>query len=192
MRRITLWLMAIVLGAILFGSGLAQPLGAQGASRAVTATLSGSAEVPSLETTASGEFTGTLSGGTLSFRLTSDAVGITQAHIHLGAVDANGGVVAFLFGPADPAVDSIDVSGTITAADLIGAVEGDIMAFAQALQTSTSTPRPTPPVRCGARSRWASRRSALPPHDGWRRRDSGVAGGGWKPHRLVRTEQHDW
>ena len=111
----------------------AAPVSAQGASRAVTATLSGDAEVPPLESDGSGSFTGTFSGGELTFNLTATAAGITQAHIHLGAVDANGGVVAFLFGPADPAVDEIDASGTITEADLIGAAEGDFQAFAQAL-----------------------------------------------------------
>ena len=133
MNRLRLVLMAIALGAIFVGSGLAQPVSAQGASRALSANLSGTAEVPSLETTASGSFFGTFSGGELSFRLQSDAVGITQAHIHMGAVDANGAPVVFLFGAVDPGVDGIDVSGTITEADLIGAVEGDFQAFATAL-----------------------------------------------------------
>ena len=133
MNRLTLVLMAIVLGAIFVGSGLTQSVSAQGASRAVSAGLSGAAEVPSVDTTASGLFTGTFSGGELTFNLTSDAVGITQAHIHMGAVDATGAPVVFLFGLVDPGVDGIDVSGTITAADLFGAVEGDFQAFAGAL-----------------------------------------------------------
>ena len=112
---------------------VAVPVSAQGASRAVTASLSGDAEVPPLESDGSGSFTGTFSGGELTFNLTATAAGITQSHIHLGAVDENGGVVAFLFGSVDPGVDEIDVSGTITEADLIGAVEGDFQAFARAL-----------------------------------------------------------
>ena len=133
MKRLQRVLLVIALGAIFVGSGLAQPVSAQEASRAVSAGLSGAAEVPAVDTTASGLFTGTFSGGELTFNLTSDAVGITQAHIHMGAVDANGAPVVFLFGAVDPGVDGIDVDGTITEADLIGAVEGDFMAFAQAL-----------------------------------------------------------
>ena len=129
--RASRWLWG--LAALLVALALIAPMGAQGASRPLEATLSGTAEIPSLDTTASGTFTGTFSGGQLTFRLTSDAAGITQAHIHLGAADENGGVVAFLFGAVDPAVDGIDVSGTITADDLIGAVEGDFQAFATAL-----------------------------------------------------------
>ena len=79
MNRLTLVLMAIVLGAIFVGSGLTQSASAQGASRAVSANLSGGAEVPPVDNTAGGSFTGTLSGGELSFNLTSDAAGITQA-----------------------------------------------------------------------------------------------------------------
>ena len=133
MNRLTVVLMAIVLGAIFVGSGLTQSVSAQGASRAVSAGLSGAAEVPAVDTTASGLFSGAFSGGELTFNLTSDAVGITQAHIHMGAVDANGAPVVFLFGAVDPGVDGINVDGTITEADLIGAVEGDFQAFAQAL-----------------------------------------------------------
>ena len=110
------------------------PVSAQGASRSVSASLSGDAEVPALVSTGTGSFTGTLSGGELSFTLTATVAGITQAHIHLGPADENGGVVAFLFGMVDPAVDEISVSGTITEADLIGAAEGDFQAFAAALR----------------------------------------------------------
>ena len=103
-----------------------------------SATLSGDAEVPPVTTGAGGSFSATLSGGTLSYTLTSDATGITQAHIHLGAADATGGVVAFLFGSVDPGVDGIDVSGSISAGDVIGDIAGDFDALVAALNSGNA------------------------------------------------------
>ena len=90
------------------------------------ATLSGDAEVPAVVTDASGSFTAEETADGLAYTLdVADIVGVTQAHIHLGPVDGKGGVVAFLFGPEDPAVDGpIAATGLITDADLIGALEG--------------------------------------------------------------------
>jgi hypothetical protein len=91
-----------------------------------TARLDGFQQVPTLFSAGSGEFTATLSadGTTLSYTLTY--AGLTAAsagHIHLGEPGTNGGVSAFLCGgggkPACPA-SSGSVSGTITAADIIG------------------------------------------------------------------------
>ncbi len=128
------WLVLVMAlaGALASAAVLVAPLSAQESGTA-SARLSGAAEVPAVDTTAGGSFTGELGGGELRFTLTSDATSISQAHIHLGAADANGGVVAFLFGPADPTVDGIDVSGTIMTADLIGGAEGDWAAFEEAL-----------------------------------------------------------
>ena len=80
-----------------------------------------------------GSFSATLSGDSLSYSLTSDAVGTTQAHIHLGAAAENGGVVAFLFGLVEDGVNGVDTSGTIQAADVIGAIEGDFNALIDAM-----------------------------------------------------------
>lgn len=59
---------------------------------------------------------------------------MVQAHIHLAPPGQNGGVVTFLFGPADPSVttNGVLVQGTITDDDLVGALAGmsldDLMA----------------------------------------------------------------
>ena len=103
-----------------------------------SATLSGDAEVPPVTTGAGGSFSATLSDGTLSYTLTSDATGITQAHIHLGAADENGEVVAFLLGSVDPGVDGIDEPGTISAADVIGDIAGDFDALIAALNNGNA------------------------------------------------------
>ncbi len=114
-------------GLILISSTLAAQ------STSYTATLSGGAQVPPVESTGGGSFSATLSGETLDFSLTSDAIGITQAHIHMGPADGTGGVVAFLFGLDEAGVDGIDVSGSIGADDVIGAIEGDFDALIAAL-----------------------------------------------------------
>ena len=116
---------ALVAGTIMPGRATAQTT--------FTATLSGDAEVPAVTTDASGSFTATIADGALDFSLTSDATGITQAHIHYGMADENGNVVAFLFGLADPAVDGVETTGTITVDDLLADVEGDWDTFVDSL-----------------------------------------------------------
>ena len=59
--------------------------------------------------------------------------GLTMAHIHLGDKGANGPVVAFLFGPNTAGVNTIDVGGTITVAQLTGSLAGDWNGFIAAL-----------------------------------------------------------
>jgi len=49
------------------------------------------------------------------------------SHIHVGAPDVNGPVVAFLFGNVPPAggrTDGVLATGTITAANLVGPLAG--------------------------------------------------------------------
>jgi hypothetical protein len=97
-------------------------------------TLTGyqeSAAVP-ISTIGAGSFEASLNGAgdEISYTLTySDLEGVanngvvTQAHIHFGQRGINGGVIAFLCGgstkPACPASPAT-VTGTITAADIIG------------------------------------------------------------------------
>ena len=132
LRRVTLWpLLAAALGgglALLATTALAGTAGAQSATYG--ATLSGNSVVPAVTTDAGGAFAATLGAESLTFSLSADAQGVTQAHIHQGPAGGNGGVVAFLFGPADPAVDGVDTSGTVGPADLIGALAGNWDGFA--------------------------------------------------------------
>ena len=100
--------------------------------RPIHETLVGYQEVPAVSTTASGEFRATLSRGATEIpfelrysRLEGD---VTQAHIHLGQRDVNGGVSAFLCSnlpdapagtPACPPSPGT-ITGTITAASVVG------------------------------------------------------------------------
>ena len=66
------------------------------------AELDGAQEVPPVETEASGEAEFELEHGKIEFELElKDIVGVTGAHIHLGATGENGPIVAFLFENAD-------------------------------------------------------------------------------------------
>lgn len=68
-------------------------------------------------------------GTELHFKLiVANITNVVQAHIHLGPVGVNGGVVVFLYGPVAPdggRVDGVLSEGHITAADLIGALAGE-------------------------------------------------------------------
>ena len=96
------------------------------------AVLLGTQEVPSVSTGAHGGFALRLSpdGAALHYQLAYDGLegDVTQAHIHVGQKDVNGGISAFLCSnlgngpvgtqpcPAPPA----RISGVITAADVVG------------------------------------------------------------------------
>lgn len=94
--------------------------------------LSGYEEVPAVSTTGNGSFTARIShdGSSISYRLTYGDLetDVTQAHIHFGQSGVNGGISVFLCsnlgnGPAGTQgcpVDGGEVSGTITAVDVIG------------------------------------------------------------------------
>ncbi len=93
------------------------------------ATLDGSEEVPPVQTNASGnaEFTVREDEMSMAFRLTvNNLANFTEAHIHLGRRGENGPVVAFLFGPVDPAITVSQgvVQGNISEFDLIGPLAG--------------------------------------------------------------------
>lgn len=112
---------------------LAGPAIAQSGGRTFTAALSGGEEVPAVETTASGaaEFVLGDDGGSLSFTLDVDGLeNTTMAHIHLAPAGENGPPVVWLHtqeGAPElvPGVFSGTLaSGTITADDLVGPLEG--------------------------------------------------------------------
>ncbi len=101
-----------------------------------SASLSGSDHTPPITTDATGTFAATvdLATGAISYTLTVPSItAATAAHIHVGAADESGPVVVPLFAAADGSVDSIDVSSTAGAADLVGPFAGDPLGFVTAL-----------------------------------------------------------
>ena len=99
----------------------------------ISVRLSGANEVPAVTTTGNGSFVATPGTGSLAFQLQAFSVGLTASHIHLGAAGTNGPVVAFLFGPNAVGQIGIDVTGTITEANLVGPLAGKYADFAKAL-----------------------------------------------------------
>jgi hypothetical protein len=98
----------------------------------IGALLTGYEEVPSVSTMASGEFTAMVSPDGSSIAYTETYSGlqapVTQSHIHVGQLSANGSIVIFLCqtqanpdptGLAPPCPQEGTVSGTITAANVI-------------------------------------------------------------------------
>lgn len=96
----------------------------QPATAPINVTLTGANEVPPVTTSATGNFRATPGSSSLAFTLTANGTALTAAHIHQGAAGTNGPVVAFLFGPNAAGVSSINNSGTITAANLVGPMAG--------------------------------------------------------------------
>jgi len=93
------------------------------------AFLHGFSEAPPVSTTGHGKFKAKLEGGSIQFKLKyQDLEGTAQAaHIHFGQRDVNGGVAAFLCGGSKPACPpSGTVTGTITAADVVGPADQGI------------------------------------------------------------------
>jgi len=103
-----------------------------GADRA-TSKLQGYSEVPSVSSTAFGKFRATLRAhdGAIDYELSYGGLeaDVRQAHIHFGQHSVNGGVMVYLcqttFNPdptglAPTCVQSGSVSGTLTAANVIG------------------------------------------------------------------------
>ena len=120
---------AIALAAL---AGALACLAVQAEDKAFKAVLVGTQEVPAVSTTGHGGFALRLSadGAALHYQLAYDGLegDVTQAHIHVGQKDVNGGISAFLCSnlgngpagtqPCPPPPASI--SGMITAADVVG------------------------------------------------------------------------
>src|SRR6266550_1641142 len=98
----------------------------------IGAPLTGYEESPSVSTTASGEFTGTIApdGSAILYRERYSGLQgtVTQSHIHVGQLGVNGSIVIFLCqtaanpdptGLAPPCPQAGTVTGTITAANVI-------------------------------------------------------------------------
>jgi len=98
--------------------------------REFEADLSGTHEVPPVDTDAEGEVSLKANRDRTEIRYkleVEDIEGVVQAHIHVGPPGANGPVVAFLFGPSDP--QDVDhektiARGTLRAGDLVGPLAG--------------------------------------------------------------------
>ena len=128
-RRLARWTAAAV---VALGLGLLPGLSAAQATE-YQADLSGS-------TAATGAFAATVdvATGTVTYTLTVPSIeATTQAHIHAGAEGEDGPVVVPLFAAEGGSADSINVSGTFGAADLVGPLAGDPIGFATAVTNGT-------------------------------------------------------
>lgn len=118
--------------ALLAMAALLPVTAAQADNKVFKVELAGEQEVPVISTGASGGFQARISNDGLSIQYElayADLEGaVTQAHIHVGQRDVNGGISVFLCsnlgnGPAGtqacPAAPAV-ITGTITATDVIG------------------------------------------------------------------------
>jgi hypothetical protein len=105
-----------------------------GAAHGFGTHATGAEEVPPRDTNAQGQATFKLSadGTEISYRLiVANIDDVTQAHIHMGASGANGGIVVWLFPSAPPATlipgrsQGVLAQGVITDADVIGGLAGE-------------------------------------------------------------------
>ena len=92
--------------------------------------LKGEHETPPHDTPAQGQSVMTVSadGQSISFKLMASNIdNVVASHIHLGPPGVNGGIVVFLYGNAPAGggpTQGVLAEGTITAADLINALQG--------------------------------------------------------------------
>ena len=128
-----LWLGAGVATLVLaFGVATVATADRDGRGGSLKAHLSGYSEVPAVSTTARGRFRATIEGDQINYTLRFEGLEapVRFAHIHFAQEDVNGGVAAFLCGgggkPDCP--QSGEVSGTVTAADVVGPAEQGIAA----------------------------------------------------------------
>jgi hypothetical protein len=124
--------------------------------RSLKADLEGFEEVPVVSTAGSGELRIKVSpdGSSFEYKLTYEDMeaAVTQAHIHLGQKDVNGGIVIWLCGttnipappgtpgppgtPTCPGATSGEVTGTVSAANVVAVTSQGIAAgdFAEVLR----------------------------------------------------------
>jgi hypothetical protein len=111
--------------AILAGSMLVAPA-AYSQTERFSATLVGANEVPPINTEGRADFNMTIqpSGITFSINFSGLSSPLAVAHTHFGVPNVNGGVMIFLCGgggqPDCPATTSGTITGTITAANVVG------------------------------------------------------------------------
>lgn len=133
MKKLIFAVVACVTALSMLSSSTAQPPAhAASGAQVFVVPLSGDEEVPAVDTDAFGIaiFTVRPNDDAIHYIIiTSPMPDITQAHIHLAPAGQNGGIVAWLFGEPDnippTASAGLLASGSITADDLVGALEGE-------------------------------------------------------------------
>lgn len=123
-----LWLSAALGAVVLVFAVVAVAMagggGGRGGGGGLKAHLDGYQEVPSISTAATGRFKAKVNGSQIDYKLSYSGfdTAVKFAHIHFGQFGVDGGVAAFLCGggskPACP--PSGEVTGTITASDVVG------------------------------------------------------------------------
>lgn len=126
MRR---FLILLLVAGLFIGATSTAALG----NRTFRTHMTGAEEVPANDSAGQGQAIFQLSrdGMSLSYKIiTANIENVTMAHIHLAPAGSNGGVVAWLYpsGPPPQLVpgrsDGVLAQGTITAANLVGALAG--------------------------------------------------------------------
>ena len=119
-KNIGFWAITAVMATL-----LAAPV-ANSQTERFSASLSGAAEVPPINTAGTGAFEMTIQQGTITFSLTFSDLSspLSVAHLHFAPSKVAGGVMIFLCGgggqPACPAATEGTITGTITAANVTG------------------------------------------------------------------------
>jgi hypothetical protein len=122
----------VVLGVLVLGSHVVIEAQLTSGARHVRAVLNGYQEDASVSTTGHGLFTATIDSMTIEYELSYTGLeggAASQAHIHFGGPDHNGGVSAFLCGGGDkppcPPTEGT-VTGVIDPTDVIGPADQGI------------------------------------------------------------------
>jgi hypothetical protein len=128
-------ILILLLGCLVF-SGVASAVG-EGKNHNFRAHLSGAEQVVPIDTRGQGQAVFQLSedGLALHYKLiVANIEDVFMAHIHFAPAGENGAVVAWLYPAAPPPVpipgrsDGVLAAGVITAANLVGPLEGQTMA----------------------------------------------------------------
>ena len=108
-----------LIGALVFGAALMVFAGPASAGDNFAAPMSGEAEVPSVDTQATGVATFKLGEEGLAFKVNvANIDNVIAAHIHCGAAGVNGPVGVTLFSGGPETVNGTLAEGLITAPDL--------------------------------------------------------------------------
>jgi CHRD domain len=119
-KNIGFWAIAAVAGSMLVAPA------AHSQTERFSASLSGSQEVPPINTAGTGNFQMLIQQGAISFSVSFSDLSspLGAAHLHFAPTKVNGGVMIFLCGgggqPDCPAATEGEITGTITAANVTG------------------------------------------------------------------------